>query len=256
MRGTWSTTYTNNHRAKSTNLNGNKINNPGYDTPLEVRYWRHPAELPTMREVENGSKCTTEMYTDGSKSGDNFGAAGIIFVNGKLVHKLKFKQQGHCYNNQAKEIAILKILEKLERLQFGHGYNKRVAIYTDSKINLDLLKNNFKRHRLIEYIRDKMIALTHLKWIMHFGWVRGRAGIEGNELVNKLAKEAAVEDGPVLYDKIPKQVLIIRVKENALNIWQQQRTQTWKGSVTKALFSPLRNRLREKFLFSQNLQYF
>jgi hypothetical protein len=63
-----------------------KINNPEYDAPLEVRYWRHPAELPTIREVENGSTYATEVYTDGSKIGDNVGAAGIIFVNGKLVH--------------------------------------------------------------------------------------------------------------------------------------------------------------------------
>ena len=33
---------------------------------------------------------TSEVYTDGSKIGDNVGAAGIIFVNGKLVHQLKF----------------------------------------------------------------------------------------------------------------------------------------------------------------------
>jgi len=39
---------------------------------------------------------------------------------------------------------------------------------------------------------------------VHFGWVKGHAGIEGNELVDRLAKEAAVEDGPVVYDKISK----------------------------------------------------
>jgi hypothetical protein len=39
-------------------------------------------------------------------------------------------------------------------------------------------------------------------------------GIEGNELVDKLAKEAAVENGPVVYDKIPREVLITQVKEN------------------------------------------
>ena len=44
-----------------------KINNPEYDAPLEVRHWRHPAELPTIREVDNGSTCITEVYTDGSK---------------------------------------------------------------------------------------------------------------------------------------------------------------------------------------------
>jgi len=59
---------------------------------------------------------TTEVYTDGSKIGDNVGAAGIIFVNGKLVHQLKFKLQGQCSNNQAKQIAILEILQKLEEL--------------------------------------------------------------------------------------------------------------------------------------------
>jgi hypothetical protein len=87
-----------------------KINNPEYDAPLEVRYWRHPAELVIIHELENGTIYATEMYTDGSKIGDNVGAAGIIFVNGKLVHQLKFKLQGHCSNNQAEQIAILKLL--------------------------------------------------------------------------------------------------------------------------------------------------
>jgi ribonuclease HI len=71
---------------------------------------------------------------------------------------------------------------------------------------------------LIKFIRDKIIALTHLQWIVHFGWVKGHAGIEGNELVDNLAKEAAVEVGPVIYDKIPSQVLISRVKKSGLKM--------------------------------------
>jgi ribonuclease HI len=203
-----------------------KINNLEYDAPLEVRYWRHPAELVTIQEVEDSSTYTTEMYTDGSKIGDNIGAARIIYVNGKMVHQLKFKLRGHCSNNQAEQIAILKVLEKLEERQDGQDNDKRVAIYTDSKITSDLLQNNFKGNRLIESIRDKIIALTHLKWILHFGWVKGHAGIEGNELVDKLAKEAAVEEGPVIYDKISREVPITRVKEDGLKMWQQQWTNT------------------------------
>jgi ribonuclease HI len=132
---------------------------------------------------------TTEVYTDGSKIGDNVGAAGIVFVNCKMVQQLKFKLHGHCSNNQAEEIAVLKVLEKLEELQDGQDNDKRVAIYTDSKITLNILQKNFKRNRLIESIRDKIIALTRLNWIMHFDWVKGHAGMEGNELVDKLAKK-------------------------------------------------------------------
>jgi ribonuclease HI len=59
------------------------------------------------------------VHTGSSKIGDNVGAAGIIFVNGKLVHQLKFKLHRHCSNNQAEQITILEVLEKLEELQNG-----------------------------------------------------------------------------------------------------------------------------------------
>jgi len=58
---------------------------------------------------------TTEVYTDGGKVGDNVGAGGIIFVNGKLVHQLKVKLRGCCSKNQAELIAILKVSEKIRR---------------------------------------------------------------------------------------------------------------------------------------------
>jgi ribonuclease HI len=91
-------------------------------------------------------------------------------------------------------------------------------MYTVSKITLDLLQNKFKQNQLIELIRNIIIALTHVKWIMHFGWFKGHAGIEGNELADQLAKEAAVEDGPVVYDKIPGEVIVTREKDG-LHMW-------------------------------------
>jgi hypothetical protein len=54
----------------------------------------------------------TGVYTDGSKTGDSKGAAGIVFVNGKLVNQLKFKLLGHCFTNQVDQIAISQVLEK------------------------------------------------------------------------------------------------------------------------------------------------
>ena len=99
---------------------------------------------------------------------------------------------------------------------------------------------------MIELIRNKITALTHLRWTVHFGCVKGHVGIEENELVDQLAKEAAVEDGQVAYNKIPRDVIITREKENGLNTWQQQCTNTGKGAVTKAFYLSVRNRLRQK----------
>jgi hypothetical protein len=118
-----------------------KINNLTYDAPLDVRHWRHPSQLAQIRKVEYDTTYAIEVFTDGSKTGDNFGAAGIIFVNNKLVHQLKFKLHAHCSNNQAEQVAILKALEKLEELQEGQDNGRRAALYTDSKITLDLLQN-------------------------------------------------------------------------------------------------------------------
>jgi hypothetical protein len=40
-------------------------------------------------------------------------------------------------------------------------------------------------------------------------WLGGRkCGEEGNKLVDRIAKQAAVGEGPVVYDKIPKEVII------------------------------------------------
>ena len=69
---------------------------------------------------------------------------------------------------------------------------------------------------------------------MHFGWVERHTEIEGNELVDRLTKEAAIEDGPVVHDKTPREVIITREKENGLHMWQQQWRNTVKGAVTKA----------------------
>ena len=94
---------------KIENYMATKINNLEYDAPLEAWYWRHPAKLMIIHKMENGTKYRIEVYTDSSKIGDNVGAAGIIFVNGKLVNQLKFKLHGHCSNNQAEQIVILKV---------------------------------------------------------------------------------------------------------------------------------------------------
>ena len=77
--------------------------------------------------------------------------------------------------------------------------------------------------------------------IVHFGWMKGHAGIDGNELVDRLAKETAVEDGPVVYDKIPKEVIVTREKTMDYKFGSNSGWRRGSGQLHK-LFSHQRKR--------------
>jgi hypothetical protein len=64
--------------------------------------------------------------------------------------------------------------------------------------------------------------------------------------VDRLAKEATVEDGPVVYNKIRRDMIITQHKENGLHMCQHQWTNMGKREVTKVFFPSVRKRLRQK----------
>jgi len=57
-------------------------------------------------------------------------------------------------------------------------------------------------------------------------------------------------EGPVVYDKMPREVTVTREKDDGLHMWEQQWMDTGKGAVTKAFFPSVRNRLLQKFQYS------
>ena len=89
-------------------------------------------------------------------------------------------------------------------------------MYTDSKIALNLLQNKIKQIHSTELITNQINVLAHLKWTVHFGRFKGHVGIEGNDLVDRVANEAAV------YDTMQREVIIKRNKENGVHMWQRQ----------------------------------
>jgi hypothetical protein len=73
-------------------------------------------------------------------------------------------------------------------------------------------------------------------------------------LVDWLAKQAAVEDGPFVFDKTPREVIVTREKENVIQMWQQQWLDAGKGVVTRTFFRSVRNKLQQIFPYSKSLQ--
>jgi ribonuclease HI len=58
-------------------------------------------------------------------------------------------------------------------------------------MTLDLLKNSNIHTFLIEEMRRKVAEMGKINWKIQFCWVKPDAGIQGNELAETLAKEAA-----------------------------------------------------------------
>ena len=111
-----------------------------------------------------------------------------ICRSGDLIKSLKYKLNKKCTNNQAEQLAILKVLQHTVNI---HAEVKTATVYTDSLMTLDSLKNSGIHTALIEDIRQQLTEMKKMQWHIQFCWVKAHVGIQGNETADKLAKEAA-----------------------------------------------------------------
>ena len=137
-------------------------------------------------------------------------------------------------------------LEQLQEMETSTG--GQAAIYTDSKVTIDSLKNHATHGYLIEKIRNMIRHLATQNWNIHFKWVKAHIGIEGNEIADKLAKEAAHDDkNPnIEFARIPITSLASDINKTGLEQWQQQWTNTTKGDMCRSFFPRLEQRLKIK----------
>ena len=59
----------------------------------------------------------------------------------EVVYKVKLKMDSTCSNNQAEQLAIIKVLEAVGSIHTADINTHTATIFTDSKITLDSLQN-------------------------------------------------------------------------------------------------------------------
>jgi len=131
------------------------------------------------------------IYTDGSCKPTNPGPAGygvIVLEDDKVIHYCA----GHIgveTNNVAEMSGIEYAIDYL--IREGRNWEEAV-IYTDSSYCVGLFTKNWiarKNTERVKTIREKLENCPNLD----IKWVKGHAGNEYNEVVDKLAGIAAAE---------------------------------------------------------------
>ena len=91
-----------------------------------------------------------------------------IFVGKELAVQLKFKLDNKCSNNQAEQLAIFESLEVIETIEITENGPRTAAVFTNSRISIDSLKNVSNHSYLIEETRKKMSTLERSNWTIEF----------------------------------------------------------------------------------------
>ncbi len=144
------------------------------------------AEKPRPGSAANATTAPADaihVWTDGACTG-NPGPAGlgvVIIENG--VHRELSEYLGHGTNNIAELMAIFRGLEEVT------DRSRPVIVYSDSAYSIGLLSQNWKAKANQELV-EKLRVLTRQFKDLKFVKVAGHAGVELNERVDELARNA------------------------------------------------------------------
>ena len=136
-----------------------------------------------------------EVYTDGSKMNEKVGAAAVInrhFQNGETTCRQLSKRLPDNSTIFAAEATAISLA--LNYYQHMDPVHHDVVVYSDSMSCLQAIEGEDTENPFICHIMNLLWSLSDKGTRVRFCWVPSHCGIDGNERVDQLAKDALDQD--------------------------------------------------------------
>ncbi|XP_035213907.1 uncharacterized protein LOC118187742 [Stegodyphus dumicola] len=206
-------------------------------------YNRHPATPHTrikftpITNSQQRNNTSTIAYTDGSKIDDKVGCGVYIPIQNNIAEDIKWK--GFLKNNNTVFQAELAAIKYAIAIASENNISN-LLIKTDSQAALLAIKDPNNRSPIAFQINQDSISSPINSITIE--WIKGHNQIEGNDIADNLAKEAALnqESFPV-NAKLPTSYLKNKIKQQILNIWQREWDNTTTGRRTHEIFPTCNN---------------
>ena len=132
-----------------------------------------------------------QVYTDGSciKNGLScFGGWGLVILNGNQEYFISGYEEENTTNNRMELQSVIESLKFIFK-NYNIFHDKKIMIYSDSKLTINCAQNIWKRNKNIDLWKEYDILSKSRN--IEFTWVKAHNGNKYNELADKLAYSQA-----------------------------------------------------------------